>query len=101
MLKRLSDVLSPFDQLSAIIRFPGLCAIDPETGALLKQTAGQGKDGLPKFVLILPNKTPAERSGLLADYRWDYPHGRKIIRAWTDTTTKSRARLRDFAFASL
>ena len=32
-------------------------AIDTETGAFLMRTNGRGKGGLPKFVLIKPNKS--------------------------------------------
>jgi hypothetical protein len=57
-------------------------AIDTETGAFLMRTNGRGKGGLPKFVLIKPNKSVEERGGLFTPYDWD-DKNRKFIRAWT------------------
>lgn len=57
-------------------------AIDTETGAFLMRTNGRGKGGLPKFVLIKPNKSVEERGGLFTTYDWD-DKNRKFIRAWT------------------
>ena len=57
-------------------------AIDTETGAFLMRTNGRGKGGLPKFVLIKPNKSVEERGGLITTYDWD-DKNRKFIRAWT------------------
>jgi hypothetical protein len=58
-------------------------ALDPDSGAFLFRTNGRGKGGLPTYVLIKPNKTVAVRGGLFTPYQWDYPTGRKFIRAWT------------------
>ena len=37
-----------------------------------------------KYILILLNRSVDERGGLFADYDWDYPQGRKFVRAWND-----------------
>ena len=82
MLKPIDEIdLSGTERITAIIR--GWVALDTDTGAFLSQTSGRGKGGLPKYILILPNKSVAERGGLFASYQWDYPKGRKFIRAWT------------------
>jgi len=51
-------------------------------GAFLMRTNGRGKGGLPRFVLIKPNKSVEERGGLFTTYDWD-DKDRKFIRAWT------------------
>ncbi len=75
--------LSETDKIAALL-LRSWRALDVESGAFLSRTHGRGKYGLPKYILILPNKTPEERGGLLARYEWDYPKGRKFIRAWTE-----------------
>jgi hypothetical protein len=74
--------LSDTDVIAARL-LRGWHALDVESGAFMYRTHGRGKYGLPKYVLILPNKSPEERGGLLERYDWDYPSGRKFIRAWT------------------
>jgi hypothetical protein len=59
------------------------CALDTESGAFLSQTKGRGKNGLLKFVLILPSRTPTERGGLFESYTWNQ-QDRKFIRAWSE-----------------
>lgn len=58
------------------------CAIDTESGAYLKQTSGRGKCGLPKFFVILPHKSPAERGGFFKN-TVSGGFERTTIRAWT------------------
>jgi hypothetical protein len=61
----------------------GWVAVDPEGGAFMfkiRSTLGRP----PKYVIIQPNKSVEERGGLFAPHQYDYPHGRKLVRAWTD-----------------
>ena len=37
----------------------------------------------PRYVLILPNKSVEERGGLFFNSDWNYPTGRKFLRAWS------------------
>lgn len=85
MLKTPKDVLSQADTTKLMLQRYRLVAICPESGAMLNQTNGKGMGGLPTYVLILPNKTVAERGGYLSRYDWDYPAGRKFVRAWSDS----------------
>lgn len=72
--------LPPDDYLAAIFR--SWVAIDIESGAQLSMSHGRTSK-TPKYILVLPNKSVEERGGLFASYDWDYPHGRKFLRAWT------------------
>lgn len=72
--------LPPDDYLAAIFR--GWVAIDPESGAQLSVSHGRTSKA-PKYILILPNRSVEARGGLFASYDWDYPRGRKFLRAWT------------------
>lgn len=83
MLKLIGEIeeLTPAERLGAVIR--GWVALDMESGAQLSQTHGRTKGGLPKYVLILPNKSVEGRGGHFEYADWDYPGGRKFIRAWT------------------
>lgn len=57
-------------------------AVDVENVVYLKQTAGRGKYGLPKFLLIAPDPKPAQFSDILQAYC--YPDFvRSVIRAWS------------------
>jgi len=69
------------DRFNAVMR--GWVAVDPITGAHLSCSYGRTSKA-PKYILILPNKSVEERGGLFGPYEWDYPHGRKFVRAWTD-----------------
>lgn len=73
--------LSDTDKIGvAMIR--GWDAVDVENVAYLKQTAGRGKYGLPKFLLIAPDPKPAQFTEILQAYC--YPDFvRSIIRAWS------------------
>lgn len=63
----------------------GWIALDETTGAMMTRTHGRGKNGLPKYVLILPKETLAQRNNdLFSSYTWENPD-RKFIRAWNDT----------------
>lgn len=68
-------------QFTAMLR--GYCAICLETGAHLSRSRGRTSKA-PKYTLILPNKSIEERGGIFANYDWDYPTGRKFVRAWSD-----------------
>lgn len=72
--------LPPDDYLAAIFR--SWVAIDPESGAQLSVSHGRTSKA-PKYILILPNRSVEARGGLFASYDWDYPRGRKVLRAWT------------------
>ena len=61
----------------------GWTALDTDSGAYLFQTTGRTTT-LPKYILILPSKTPSERRSLFYDRNFDLPNGRKIVRARTD-----------------
>lgn len=68
-------------------RFDGLVhrcdAVDFEHGAFLSKTAGRGKGGLPKYVLIVKeaNAGAANVSALMrTGFEWDY---RSFVRAWS------------------
>ena len=86
-------MLQPIDQLNfsegerlGIIFLHRFIAACPETGAMLFPTNGRPKgNNAPRYVLIKPNKSLEERGGLLSRYSWDYPHGRKFVRAWSDS----------------
>jgi hypothetical protein len=80
MLKPISELPNQ-DKWNAIVR--GWVAVDPDSGAQLSASHGSTSKA-PKYILILPNKSVEERGGLFAPYDWDYPHGRKFVRAWTD-----------------
>lgn len=84
MLQRICRLnLTHDERLTNVLRYHFI-AICPESGAFMARTSGNPQTGnAPKYVLILPNKSVKERGGLLTDYEWDYPHGRKFIRAWT------------------
>lgn len=83
MLQPISELPQEI-QLQNIIR--DWTAICLETGAHLSRSQGRPKwNSAPKYILILPNKSIEERGGLFARYIWDYPAGRKFIRAWSDT----------------
>ena len=82
-------MLKPTDQLPEQDRFNawmlGWVAVDTESGAFLFRTDGRSRTmTAPKYILILPNKGLTERRSLFHDKDWDYPHGRKIVRAWSD-----------------
>lgn len=82
-------MLKPTDQLPEQDRFNawmlGWVAVDTESGAYLFCTAGRSRSmTAPKYILILPRKPLEERRSLFHDKDWDYPHGRKIVRAWSD-----------------
>lgn len=81
MLKRIGELdLTRGEVFTAYMR--GWIAIDPESGAFLHATDGRTSKA-PKYILILPNKSVDERGGLLStDMDFDYPSGRKIVRAW-------------------
>ena len=85
MLKHINEMsFSTDERLMIFLRFR-FFAVCPESGAMLSATRGNPKNGnAHKYILIIPNKSVAARGGLLADYEWDYPHGRKFIRAWTE-----------------
>ena len=72
--------LPPADYLAAVFR--RWCAIDLESGAHLSMSHGNTSKA-PRYVLILPNRSVEARGGLFASYNWDYPRGRKFLRAWT------------------
>lgn len=72
--------LPPADYLAATFR--RWVAIDPESGAQLSVSHGRTSKA-PKYILVLPNRSVEERGGLFATYDWDYPDGRKFLRAWT------------------
>lgn len=72
--------LPPSDYLAATFR--RWCAIDLENGAFLSMSHGRTSKA-PKYILILPNKSIEERGGLFTPYNWDYPTGRKFLRAWS------------------
>jgi len=59
----------------------GWDAIDPDSGAHLSASNGRTSRA-PKYILILPNK-PVQERGLFGPSDWDYPHGRKFVRAWS------------------
>ena len=69
------------DRFNALMR--GWIAVDPISGAHLSCSYGRTSKA-PKYILILPNKSVEERGGLFAPYDWDYPQGRKFVRAWTE-----------------
>jgi hypothetical protein len=82
-------MLTPTSELPEQERFDawglGWTAIDPDSGAYLFRTNGRSRTTtLPKYILILPRKSVADRRSLFHDTAWDYPHGRKIVRAMTD-----------------
>ncbi len=63
----------------------GWWALDPESGAFLSRAGGRTKaGGRVRWVLIVPNQTPAERGGLFAGYDWDFPAGCRFIFAPTE-----------------
>jgi hypothetical protein len=80
-------MLKPTSELPEQERFNawmlGWVAIDGDSGAFLFRTDGRTSKA-PKYILILPNKQVTERRSLFHDKDWDYPHGRKIVRAWSD-----------------
>ena len=80
MLKPISE-LPEQDRFNALML--GWVAIDTDSGAYLFRTYGRTSKA-PKYILILPSKTITERRSLFHDRNWDYPHGRKIVRAWSD-----------------
>jgi len=59
----------------------GWDAIDPDSGAHLSSSHGRSSRA-PKYILILPNK-PVQERGLFGPSDWDYPQGRKFVRAWS------------------
>ena len=64
----------------ALIR--GWDAIDTENFAYLHRTAGRGKYGLPKFILVLFTNHPATFEELLQAYsQWESAYS--VIRAWS------------------
>jgi hypothetical protein len=67
------------DRFSAMMR--GWVAVDTESGAHLSVSHGRTSRAA-KYILILPNKTIQERGGLFGPCDWDYPEGRKFVRAW-------------------
>ena len=86
MIKHIDELDFSLDEMITILLKFHFFAVCPESGAMLKAAHGNPKAGnAPKYVLILPNKSVNERGGLLTNYEWDYPHGRKFIRAWTET----------------
>ncbi len=60
----------------------GWTAVDPISGAMLSRSNGRSSKA-PKYILILPNKSVEERGGLFTKHDWDYPQGRKFVRAWS------------------
>lgn len=72
--------LSDQDRMNAL--WKDWVAVDPVTGAHLSRLNGRTRKA-PRYVLILPNKSVEERGGLFGPYEWDYPQGRKFVRAWT------------------
>lgn len=82
MIRPISEAeLTSGERLSAFFnQWIGICT---ETGAFLRRSNGSSAAGV-RFLLILPNKSPADRGGLLKPYEWSYPHGRKFISAWSD-----------------
>lgn len=82
-------MLIPTSELPEQERFDawmlGWVAVDKESGAYLFSSNGRKRTLTAlKYYLILPRKPIAERRSLFHDKDWDYPHGRKIVRAWTD-----------------
>lgn len=78
MIQPIEQLISdPFARL--FCRFD---AVDPESGAYLFHTAGRGKGGLPKYILILPNVPVAKRESLFTHATWNDGE-RKFIRAWS------------------
>jgi hypothetical protein len=80
MLKPISE-LPEEDRFKALML--GWVAVDPDNGAHLFRTNGRTMTA-PKYILILPSKSVQERRSLFRDSDFDYPHGRKIVRAWSD-----------------
>jgi len=60
----------------------GWDAVDVENCAYLKQTAGRGKYGLPKFLLIAPDPKPVQLTDILQAYSY-HDVVRSVIRAWS------------------
>lgn len=61
----------------------GWLAVDTENFAFIKQTAGRGKGGLPKFYMVVPCTKPEKLEDAL---KFGYNIGNQelsIIRAWT------------------
>ena len=75
--------LPPDDYLRAVLR-GHLVAVDPDSNAWLTVSHGHTSKA-PKYILTVPNKSAAEDGGLWGPRTWDYPHGRKFLRAWSDT----------------
>jgi hypothetical protein len=83
MLKFISDLAELPENERFAMAMCDWVALCTETGAFLKARQGMTKWGDKKFTLILPNRTVQERGGFLAYYEWDYPDGRRIIRAFS------------------
>lgn len=76
MLQPIEEILTEDQKLWRAFGLGGgvanWAAICPETGAQLSASSGRRKAGRPsRWILILPNKTPTERGGLLESYEWD------------------------------
>ena len=80
MLKPISELPTEDERIYAWMA--GWTAVDPDSGAMLSRSNGRSSQA-PKYFLILPNKSVQERGGLFAKYDWDFPQGRKIVRAWS------------------
>lgn len=60
----------------------GWDAVDVENCVYLKKTAGRGKYGLPKFLLIVPDPKPAQLTDIFQAYSY-HDYVRSVIRAWS------------------
>jgi hypothetical protein len=60
----------------------GWDAVDTDNFAYLRQTAGRGKYGLPKFILLLVTNPPEKFEQLLEAYS-NFDKVYSVIRAWS------------------
>ena len=70
--------LSDTNKFAAIFR--GYCAVDTESGAYMRASAGRSK-WEPKYHLILPYTTPTQRGSF---FKFDINFLRTTIRAWSE-----------------
>lgn len=82
MLTPISEsTLTDTDRAAALVY--NCLAVDVQTGAYLFQSAGQWKNGLLKFILVLPHETPADRGGVFGERRNMFAVERAVIPAWS------------------